>query len=441
MGGSSATRRSNGVRGATYDAEKDVHIPGSEAAMIGIPSTFKISFRALRVNKMRSALTMLGIIIGVGAVITMLAVGTGASDRISQQMSSMGSNLLIVLPGSSTSGGIRMGSGTQSTLTQDDAEAIATQCPAVSHVAPMHNGAAQVVYGNQNWATLVYGTTAGILPVRDWTVATGRVFTDQDVRNATKVCLLGQTVVDNLFGTIDPMGQIIRIKKVPFLVIGVLASKGQSVMGQDQDDIIFIPLTTAQKKIFGSRFIGMVRSITVKARSADDLAAAETQIGELLRQRHRLTPRQESDFTVRNLTQMMQAAEQSTQVMALLLAAIASVSLLVGGIGIMNIMLVSVTERTREIGIRMSVGAKTWDIRLQFIIEALTLSLIGGVAGIILGVSGSKLLSAVAGWSTVVSPLSILLAFGFSGMVGLFFGFYPAYKASLLNPIDALHYE
>ena len=409
--------------------------------MIGVPSTFKISFRALRVNKMRSALTTLGIIIGVGAVITMLAVGTGASERISQQMSSMGSNLLIVMPGSSTAGGIRMGSGTQSTLNMDDAEAIASQCPAVSDVAPVHNGAAQVVYGNQNWSTGVYGTTPGILPVRDWSIAAGRAFTDQDVRNATKVCLLGQTVIDNLFGNMDPIGQIIRIKKVPFMVIGVLTAKGQSAMGQDQDDTIFIPISTAQKKIFGTPFLGMVRSISVKARSSEALAAAEGQIGELLRQRHHLGPRQDNDFTIRNLTQLMQAAEQSTQVMALLLAAIASVSLLVGGIGIMNIMLVSVTERTREIGIRMAVGAKRWDIRLQFIIEALTLSLIGGVAGVVLGISGSKLLSALAGWKTVVSPLSVLLAFGFSGLVGLFFGFYPAYKASLLNPIDALRYE
>jgi putative ABC transport system permease protein len=345
------------------------------------------------------------------------------------------------MPGSSTSGGLRMGSGTQSTLTQDDAEAIARECPAVSDVAPMFNGAAQVVYGNQNWSTGISGTTPGVLPVRDWSLSSGRAFTEQDVRNATKVCLLGQTVADNLFGNMDPVGQIIRIKKVPFMVIGVLAKKGQSDHGQDQDDTIIVPLTTAQKKIFGTRFVGMVRSITVKARGADELAAAEGQINELLSQRHRIGPRQEKDFTVRNLTQMMEAREQATQVMGLLLAAIASVSLLVGGIGIMNIMLVSVTERTREIGIRMSVGAKTWDIRLQFIIEALTLSLIGGVAGIILGVSGSKILSALAGWATVVSPLSVLLAFGFSGLVGLFFGFYPAYKASLLNPIDALHYE
>jgi putative ABC transport system permease protein len=409
--------------------------------MINIPSTFKISLRALRVNKMRSALTVLGIVIGVAAVITMLAVGTGASRRISQQIASVGSNLMIVLPGSSTSGGIRMGSGTQSTLTRDDAEAIARECPAVADVAPSHNGVAQIVYGNQNWSTGVVGTTPGVLNVRDWTLAAGKSFTDQDVRNATKVSILGRTVVDNLFGDMDPVGQIIRIKKVPFTVVGVLEKKGQSPIGQDQDDTVLIPISTAQKKIFGTPFAGMVRAIAVKAKSTEDLAAAEEQITALLRQRHRIGPNQESDFTVRNLTQMMQVAEQSTRVMALLLGAIASVSLLVGGIGIMNIMLVSVTERTREIGIRMAVGAKTWDIRLQFIIEAVTLSLIGGVAGIIIGVSGSKILSAVAGWATVVSLPSVFLAFGFSGIVGIFFGFYPAYKASLLNPIDALRYE
>jgi putative ABC transport system permease protein len=409
--------------------------------MISIPLTFKISLRALRVNKMRSALTMLGIIIGVGAVITMLAVGTGASERISQQMASIGSNLLIVMPGSSTSGGIRMGSGTLSTLTQDDAEAIARECPAVSDVAPMYNGTAQVVYGNQNWSTGIIGTTPGILPVRDWSLFSGRAFTEQDVRSANKVCLLGQTVVDSLFGNADPVGQVVRIKKIPFTVLGVLAKKGQNDHGQDQDDTIIVPLTTAQKKLFGVPFLGMVRTISVKAKSSSELLPAEGQITELLRQRHHISPRQETDFTVRNLTQMMQAREQSTQVMGLLLAAIASVSLLVGGIGIMNIMLVSVTERTHEIGIRMSVGAKTWDIRLQFIIEALTLSLIGGLIGIILGISGSKLVTLLAGWATIVSPLSVVLAFGFSGIVGLFFGFYPAYKASLLNPIDALHYE
>lgn len=409
--------------------------------MINIPSTFKISFRALKVNKMRSALTMLGIIIGVGAVITMLAVGTGASKKISEQISSMGSNLIMILPGATTAGGVRMGSGTQPTLTMGDAEAIQKECPAVQEVAPIHSGVAQIVYGHQNWSTGVVGTTPSMLIVRDWSLAAGRSFTEQDVKSATKVCLLGQTVVDNLFGDMDPTGQFIRIKNVPFVVNGVLAPKGQSAQGQDQDDTILIPITTAQKKLFGAAFPGMVRIIAVKAKSTEDLPSAEKQINELLRQRHRIGPKQDNDFTVRNLTQIMQTAEQSTKVMTLLLGAIASVSLLVGGIGIMNIMLVSVTERTREIGIRMAIGAKTWDIRLQFIIEALTLSLIGGVAGIILGISGSKLISTLAGWTTIISPLSVLLAFGFSGLVGIFFGFYPAYKASLLDPIEALRYE
>ena len=409
--------------------------------MISIPSTLKISLRALRVNKMRSSLTMLGIIIGVSAVITMLAVGTGASAKIAEQISTMGSNLIIIIPGSTTSGGARMGGGSQSTLSRDDAEAIRKECPAVAEAAPILNGAAQVVYGNQNWSTGVYGTTPEILTVRDWPMASGRSFTDQDVRSATKVCLLGQTVVDNLFGSMDPLGQIVRIKKIPFTVIGVLAQKGQSLVGQDQDDTIYIPVSTAQNKIFGRSIPGMVRSIMVKARSKEDLDAAEKQITDLLRQRHRTGPNQEDDFMVRNLTQMMQVAEQSTMIMTLLLGAIASVSMLVGGIGIMNIMLVSVTERTREIGIRMAVGARSWDIRLQFIIEALTLSLIGGMVGIAIGVAGSKILSVAADWPTVVSPLSIFFAFGFSAFIGMFFGFYPAYKASLLNPIEALRYE
>ncbi|MBS1232536.1 MAG: export transporter permease protein [Nitrospirae bacterium] len=409
--------------------------------MIDISSTIKISFRALRVNKMRSALTMLGIIIGVGAVIAMIAVGTGASRRISEHISKMGSNLLMIVPGATTTGGVRMGSGTQPTLTLADAEAILKESRAVSDVAPVLSGVAQVVYGHQNWSTGVVGTTPGMLNVRDWPLASGRSFTQQDVRSATKVCLLGQTVAENLFGDMDPTGQVIRIKKIPFTVIGVLAPKGQSPQGQDQDDTIYVPVTTAQKKLFGTTFPGMVRTIMVKAKSTEELASAEKQINELLKQRHRIGPKQDNDFTVRNLTQFMQAQEASTKAMTILLGAIASVSLLVGGIGIMNIMLVSVTERTREIGIRMAIGAKTWDIRLQFIIEALILSLIGGIAGIIAGVSGSLIISALAGWSTVVSPLSVLIAFGFSGFVGMFFGFYPAYKASLLDPIEALRYE
>ena len=409
--------------------------------MINIPSTFKISFRALRVNKMRSALTMLGIIIGVGAVIAMVAVGTGASQQIAAQISSMGSNLLIILPGSTSSGGVRMGAGSQPTLSLSDAEAIIKECPSVADDAPMLGGVAQIVAGHLNWSTGVQGTSPGFLNVRDWDLSAGRPFTQQDVKSATKVALLGQTVAYNLFGDQNPVGQSIRIKNVPFTVIGLLAPKGQSAQGQDQDDTVLIPVTTAQKKLFGTQFPGMVRIILVKARSSEDLGPAEQQINELLRQRHHLGQKQDNDFTVRNLTQIMQAAEQSTKVMTLLLGAIASVSLLVGGIGIMNIMLVSVTERTREIGIRMAIGAKTWDIRLQFIIEALTLSLIGGVIGIIVGVSAAVILSSVSGWPTVVSVLSILLAFGFSGFIGIFFGFYPAYKASLLNPIDALRYE
>jgi putative ABC transport system permease protein len=409
--------------------------------MISIPWTARIALRALKVNKMRSALTMLGIIIGVGAVITMLAVGMGASRQMAEQISTMGSNLLIILPGSQTSGGIRMGFGSQPTLNLDDAEAIQKDCPAVQDVAPILNGAAQIVYGNLNWSTGVYGTSPGILDVRDWPLAMGRPMTDEDVRSATKVALLGQTVVDNLFGGIDPLDQVIRIKKIPFRVIGVMETKGQSVMGQDQDDTVFVPVTTAQKKLFGTAFPGMVRQIMVKAKSAADLANAEKQVTDLLRQRHRVGVKRDDDFSVRNLTQVMQAAEQQTQVMTWLLGAIASVSLLVGGIGIMNIMLVSVTERTREIGIRMAIGAKTWDIRLQFIMEAVILSLIGGIVGLIAGVTSSEILSMAAGWRTTVSPLSALLAFAFSGVVGIFFGFYPAYKASLLNPIDALRYE
>ncbi|NLA39857.1 MAG: FtsX-like permease family protein [Smithella sp.] len=409
--------------------------------MMNILSTVKISLRALRVNKMRSALTMLGIIIGVAAVITMLAVGRGASNKISEQIATVGSNLIIILPGSTTASGIRLGSGATQNLTRADAEAIKQECSAVATTAPILNGSAQLIYGNANWPCTVFGTDENMLEVREWFLSSGRNFYDQEVRSAAKVCLLGQTVVDNLFGNDDPLHKTVRIKKVPFVVIGVLEKKGQSMMGQDQDDIVYVPISSAQRNLFGRWFPGTVRSIMVKARSTDDLDRAEQQIKELLRQRHRIVADQEDDFTVRNLTQMMQMAEQASRVMALLLAAIAGVSLLVGGIGIMNIMLVSVTERTREIGIRMAVGAKSWDIRLQFIIEAVVLSLIGGLVGILLGILFAELLSSFAGWTILISSYSVLLAFGFSGLVGVFFGFYPAYKASLMNPIDALRHE
>jgi putative ABC transport system permease protein len=409
--------------------------------MTSILASLRIALRALRVNKMRSALTMLGIIIGVGAVIAMIAVGSGAKQRIAEQIASMGSNMLIVLSGSSTSGGLRFGAGTVPTLTVDDAKAILNEIPAVKYVSPILGGVAQVVFGNQNWSTVVNGATPEVLEIRDWPLASGRPFTQQDVDGATKVCLLGKTVVDNLFGGIDPIGQIVRIKKVPFTVVGVLATKGQSTWGQDQDDTIFIPLTTAQKRLFGMQFPGMVRIITVQAREPEVMKDVESQINDLLRQRHRIQPKQDNDFSVRNLTEIAASAEQSAGVMSLLLGAIASISLIVGGIGIMNIMLVSVTERTREIGIRIAVGAKGRDILLQFLIESLVLSLIGGIMGIGIGIAGTLILAKFTQWPTLFSINAILLAFLFSGSVGVFFGFYPARKASMLNPIEALHYE
>jgi len=412
-----------------------------EETMTRLFAGLRLALRALLVNKMRSSLTMLGIIIGVSAVIAMIAVGSGAKARIAEQIASMGSNLLIVLSGSSTSGGLRSGTGTVPTLTVDDAKAILIEIPAVKYVAPSIGGVAQVVFGNQNWSTIVNGTTPEVLEIRDWPLVSGRPFTQQDVDGATKVCLLGQTVVDNLFGGIDPIGQIVRIKKVPFTVIGVLAPKGQSTWGQDQDDTIFVPLTTAQKRLFGMQFPGMVRLIAVQAREPELMKDVENQINDLLRQRHRIQPKQDNDFSVRNLTEIMATAEQSADVMSYLLGAIASISLIVGGIGIMNIMLVSVTERTREIGIRIAVGAKGRDILLQFLIESLVLSLIGGTVGIGIGVVGTLILSSFTQWPTLFSINAILLAFLFSGSVGVFFGFYPARKASMLNPIEALRYE
>lgn len=409
--------------------------------MIDVISTTKIAFRALRINKMRSALTSLGIIIGVAAVIIMLAIGTGASKQISDQISSMGSNLIMVMSGASTSGGARMGFGSQPTLTVKDAEAIKDESPSVLDVAPTITSTAQITFGNQNWSTQVVGSSSSILSIRDWDIQSGRSFSDEDVKNAIKVCLLGQTVVTNLFGDLDPVGRIVRIKGVPFTVIGVLESKGQSMVGQDQDDAIFVPLTTAQKKLFGEQFPGMVKMIMVKAKSSERLSSAEDEITALLKERHHIGIKEEDDFSIRNLTQMMQMAKQSSDVMAFLLGSIASVSLLVGGIGIMNIMLVSVTERTKEIGIRMAIGAKMWDIRLQFLIEALILSMGGGIIGITIGIIGTNILAQTSGWAAVVSLFSVILAFGFSALVGVFFGFYPAYKASLLNPIDALRYE
>jgi putative ABC transport system permease protein len=403
----------------------------------------RVALRALRVNALRTALTMLGIIIGVGAVIAMVGVGAGAQARVAEQIQSLGSNLIIVLSGSVTSGGIRLGHGSQLTITEDDATAVAREVAAVQVAAPSLRGTAQVVAGNLNWSTVIQGVTAEYFEARDWAVVAGRPITADDVDGATKVALLGQTTAQNLFGDADPLGQIIRIKKVPFTVVGILDRKGQSSWGQDQDDVVLIPLSTAKKKVLGTpqanpRAVG---AISIKIRPGEDLGEAEAEIRALLRQRHRLQPYQEDDFWLRNLSEVLQTQEESSRVMTYLLAAIASVSLLVGGIGIMNIMLVSVTERTREIGLRMAVGARRRDILLQFLVEAVTLSLLGGVMGIGVGVAGSRIISYLADWRTLIPPEAVLLAFGFAAAVGIFFGFYPARKAARLDPIEALRYE
>jgi putative ABC transport system permease protein len=403
----------------------------------------RIALRSLRVNKLRSALTMLGIIIGVGAVIAMVAVGAGASARVAEQIQSLGSNLIIVLSGSVNTAGVRVGQGSQLTITEDDSTAIAREIPAVQVSAPTVRGNTQVVFGNLNWYTGVQGVTADYFEARDWAVVDGRSIGPEDVDGATKVVLLGQTTAVNLFGDLDPLGQIVRIKKVPFTVIGLLDRKGQNSWGQDQDDVVIIPISTAKKKVLGKSNSNprAVSAISVKIRPGEDMSEAEVQLRELLRQRHRLQPYQDDDFNVRNLSEILQTQEESSKVMTYLLAAIASVSLLVGGSGIMNIMLVSVTERTREIGLRMAVGARGRDILSQFLIEAVTLSLIGGVVGIAAGLGGAEALSYFAEWRTLVAPGAIALAFGFAAAVGVFFGFYPARKAARLDPIEALRYE
>jgi putative ABC transport system permease protein len=408
-----------------------------------ILAAIRIALRALRVNRLRSALTMLGIIIGVSAVIAMVAVGSGATARIQEQIEAIGSNLIMVLPGSITSNGIRLGSGAVVTLSEDDAKAIAAECPSVAVVAPAVRGGAQVMFGNNNWATSIQGTTPDFLTIRDQPVAQGNPFTVDDVNSAAKVALLGQTVAQNLFGDADPVGQTIRIKNVPFTVNGVLSPKGQSPTGQDQDDLILVPISTAKRHVVGANQAnaGAVASIMVQAVGAGAMDQAQHEVEALLRQRHRLQSGQDDDFTIRNLAEVFAAQETSARVMSILLGAIASVSLIVGGIGIMNIMLVSVTERTREIGLRLAIGAKTRDILSQFLVEAVTLSILGGVTGIIIGIGASVVISHLAQWNTLVSPTAILLAFAFSGLVGVFFGYYPARKAALLDPIDALRYE
>jgi putative ABC transport system permease protein len=407
-----------------------------------ITASMKIAMQALRINKMRSALTMLGIIIGVAAVIAMVAVGSGAEVRIKEQIASIGSNLIIVLSGSVTSSGIRMGTGNAQTLTEEDARAIIRECDAAAVAAPAVRGGVQTVFGSSNWGTQVLGTTPDYLPVRDLEIEKGQAFTNSDVDSSATVALLGKTVIDNLFTGQNPVGQVIRIKKVPFTVIGTLVPKGQSPTGQDQDDVILMPISTAKKKVIGTSQANYaaVGSIMVQAREGrtDDI---QDQMRSLLRQRHHLQSNEDDDFTIRNMEEVFKAQETSARVMSILLAAIASVSLIVGGVGIMNIMLVSVSERTKEIGLRQAVGAKTRDILSQFLVEAVTLSLMGGAIGIAFGIAASVLISYFAEWSTVVNPGSIVVAFLFSALVGIFFGFYPARKAAYMDPIEALHYE
>jgi putative ABC transport system permease protein len=403
----------------------------------------RIAVRALRVNKLRSILTMLGIIIGVAAVIAMVSVGSGAQARIAEQIQSLGSNMLVVLSGSINQGGVRMGSGSQLTITEEDAWAIQREVQGVHAAAPAMRGGGQVVWGNLNWSTTIQGATPEFFEARDWPVVAGQPFGQDAVDGATKMAILGQTVARNIFGDSDPIGQVIRIKKVPFTVVGVLDKKGQTTWGQDQDDVIVVPLSTAKRKLLGVSQANArsVNSISVRVREDADIKEAEVQTRELLRQRHRLQPYQEDDFSIRNLAEIAEAQEASSRVMTILLAAVASVSLFVGGIGIMNIMLVSVTERTREIGLRMAVGARGRDILAQFLVEAVTLSMIGGLIGVVVGIIVSYTIPYFAGWRTLISAEAIVVAFAFAAAVGIFFGFYPARKAAQLNPIEALRYE
>jgi len=410
---------------------------------VSLGALLHIALRALATNKLRSALTMLGIVIGVAAVIVMIAVGAGAQARVEEQIRALGSNLLLIMSGARTQGGVRLPQGSSQTLSEDDAVAINQEIPEAL-AAPALRGAAQVVAGNANWSTQIYGTTPEYLRVRDWPLAAGRNFSATEMSGAGKVCLLGATVARELFAGADPVDQVIRIKRVPFTVIGVLETKGQSLMGSDQDDIIVVPIGAARSRVLGAAAQARSRAVStiwVKVADGHDTKAAEDEVRLLLRQRHRLQPGTDDDFSLRNLAEVMAAQEASSRVLALLLAAVASVSLLVGGIGIMNIMLVSVTERTREIGLRMALGARTRDILGQFLVEAVTLSLIGGLVGVALGVGGAMAVASLAGWRVVLSPAAVGLAVAFAFGVGVLFGFYPARKAAQLNPVEALRFE
>ena len=401
------------------------------------------AFRALAANTLRSILTMLGIIIGVAAVITMIAVGRGATDRVQEQMKGLGSNIMLVMPGGLTAGGVRLGASTGTGLSEDDANAIARDVPEVQVAAPSMRTGAQVIAGNTNWSTSIMGATNDYLEAREWPLQSGRAFEAAEIQGSAKVAMIGQTVATQLFGESDPLDQVIRVKKVPVTVIGLLGKKGQNSLGQDQDDIVIVPISTYRNRIQGGNAgkVKRVGSISVKVKEGQSMKIAEENIKDLLRQRMKVQPGGDEPFTIRNLTEILQAQEESSKVMTMLLAAVAGISLVIGGIGIMNIMLVSVTERTREIGLRMAVGARGKDILTQFLIEAVTLSLIGGAIGVLLGAIATWAVGQFAGWQVSMTLASIFLATGFSAFVGIFFGFYPARKASKLLPIQALRYE
>jgi len=400
--------------------------------------TFRIALRALARNKLRAFLTMLGIIIGVGAVIAMVAIGEGAKATIRSQISALGTNVLVILPGSNVQGGVRAGSGNRYTLLDSDARAMTRELRSIAYASPVLRRQEQVIAGNLNWGTLAQGVAPEFEQIRDWQIESGRFLHEGDMDSAAKVAVIGQTVARQLFGNDDPVDSVIRIRNIPFRVVGLLVGKGQTGHGQDQDDTVMVPYTTMQKRLMR---ITYVQSIVVRAISAEKVPEAQEQITLLLRQRHRIAEGREDDFTVRNLSDIAEAAQSTARVMAVLLGSVAGISLLVGGIGIMNIMLVSVTERTREIGIRMAVGARGRDIMLQFLVEAVVMAATGGCIGIFLGIGSSEVLKLWANWPTLVSPSIVAIAFLFSGAVGVFFGFYPAKKASTLDPIDALRYE
>jgi putative ABC transport system permease protein len=403
----------------------------------------RLAATALRANLMRSILTMLGIFIGVAAVIATVAVGSGARAVVIEQIRSLGTNLVIVVSGATRVRGVRSAAGSQMTLTEDDAHALKLEIPAVQAASPNMRGTVQIVSGNQNWSAVAYGVDNDYFVAREWEIAQGRSFTEGEIRGAGKVALLGQTVVDNLFAGDNPIGHTIRVQKVPLTVIGVLDKKGQNNWGRDQDDVLLVPITTAKRKVIGWARANprAIPVIIVKVREGEDMTGTVEQIRQVLRQRHRLRTDQDDDFSIRNLTEIMQRRDASSRALTLLLAAVAAVSLVVGGIGIMNIMLVSVTERTREIGLRMAVGARRRDILIQFLIEATTLALIGGIAGVVLGVGAAYVIAELAAWPTLIQVNAIVLAVGVSAAIGVFFGFYPARRAAHLDPIEALRRE